>query len=334
MSKKIKYLPKLFTKEYISFIRGNDINNNSDAIDDNKKTINMRGGNDVDIRDAYYRTIVTDFNKDLVRHLYDDGDVKVQVVGPYMDVRAVIQVLTKYKPIKQTYPPIIGDNDTYRMIDDSKKIKYISLDDKSMLVKIGDKTYSGSGILIIIKNKTGTDNFIILFKSRFTNKYDDLGGKLHKKYANDEEALFKNAAEEAKTQSGNTFEIKTKSNVVIDIKNNIDGTYYRAYVYTLITDEKDIILRNYITNITSTTVIHHHKTTDVTLFNLKDFKTRLDTIYVEGISQGTYITYDKKEYVRVNGRCMKVIYELYNSGKIGSVPETEPKVTISDIINM
>jgi hypothetical protein len=276
--------------------------------------------------DGMYRVVDATKSDDLVQHHYKKNGIQVHITGSYNDVYTIVDILNKINPVKKTdFTTFFGNNhisstDNNLMSHDSDMtIQYKPRDDKHIIVTIDGKDFSGSGILLIGKNESGsdTDDYFILFKSAFTNKYDDLGGKIDKKFIS-RDALLQNAQKEAREESIDIFDINVPTDIFIDIKSSISNTYYRIYIYKLkvISDNIHELIEIYNEKLSDTDWDGregYNETNGISLFNCNKFKTRTMRRYdFDYLSNGVFLNYND-DYVNVNGRCMSAIRKLFNA---------------------
>lgn len=312
---KTKYLPRLFTKKNTpSFFKNTEQEETSN--ENNQNLIGMIGGEQSN--DLYYRIATNNSTTDLVKHRYKKNNIDVVIAGTYNDVTSILHVLNKTVPVKITKDFSYFNDKSSEVSTVSTNFEYIPVDDKHIHVKIDNKTYSGSGVLLIVKNKNNNKNYFALFKSTLTHKYDDLGGKIDRKFIDNEKVLSENSIKEALEESIELCDIKTETDKYVDIHSNINDTYYRVYLYKLEDTSNNInkLMEKYNDNmVLSRTKLlsdDYHETNDMQLFDTELFKYKLDKIYYDDIPKGTFLNY-KRDPVNVNGRVIKVIKTLFNT---------------------
>ena len=326
---KTKTLPRLFTKKNVpSFF----LHKKKDSF------TNMKGG-DFQSADGFYRVVNRDESNDLVQHRYKKNNIDVTITGLYEDVYSILHVLEQTQPVKKTDFTEFFGNNNYSVSDSvqnnlltpsndtDNNISYecTRRDDKHIYAKDTKtgKKYSGSGILLIVKNKDDIkhpDGYFVLFNSSSNNRYDDLGGKLDTQFVDNNNILLENAKKEAQEESIDLFNFNSNSDKFIDIKSNRDNTYYRVYIYKVEDTNKKIQTliekynNQYRTN--RNTKPDYYETDRLGLFDYNLFKRRLDSKYnIDNITYGVFQTHNL-DNVTVNGRCMKVIKELFKKPSV------------------
>jgi len=166
--------------------------------------------------------------------------IDVVLRGTYNDVMSCVSVLNTNPPMKRD----CANSKESEFVDlYGNPVDTIGSDKNHIIARIGDKTFSGSGILILLSNNSNTSLNFVLFRDVNRRHYTDLGGMIDKP-KNDikinEDYLFQNASKEADEESMHLFNIKTKSPHFVDIKSDKDNTYYRAFVYNIIMNDGDV----------------------------------------------------------------------------------------------
>lgn len=123
--------------------------------------------------------------------------------------------------------------------------------DEHVLLHINNKSYSGSGSVIIVIDDNN-ESYIVLFKSK-TGFYQETGGRLDRqlieRHINTSYVgLYENAKKKTYNESARLFELKTTSLIESDIITEHNNTLYKVYVYKCrvgnISDLKNIFNRN------------------------------------------------------------------------------------------
>lgn len=225
--------------------------------------------------------VVTGPQKYEYRYTNTNG-IDVVLRGTYNDVMSCVGVLNNNPPMKRDCATKESEFvDLY-----GNPINSVSRDNKHILARIGDKTFSGSGILILLSNKSNTSINFVLFRDVNRRHYSDLGGMIDKPKTDikiDEDYLFQNACKEADEESMHLFNIKVKSPHFVDIKSDKDDTYYRVFLYNIVMDDSDIAdiqklynaNNNIIKNSAITQPIENRETDDIAIF---DFNRSISSI--------------------------------------------------------
>lgn len=261
----------------------------------------------------------------------NQNGVDVVVRGTYNNVMSAVDVLNTYPP-KLRECDKTGDReyfDLYGPGSGTKKstanVPTVGIQDKGsyILVKMNNKTYSGSGSLIMVveNGQPLTSAKFVLFRDAKTGQYEDLGGKIDRPSSGvniDKDILFNNSKKESSEESMKLISLIKESPIFVDIESTSDNTYYRVYVYMFVMNNtsqlpalydsnKAQILVNFPGNYTSA-----DKETDrLGLFDYQTFIKKLGSYSVpkydvaEGIFQASSGSMEK-----VNGRVMKVIAQL------------------------
>jgi hypothetical protein len=282
--------------------------------------------------DGFYRKINNKETNNLVQYHYKKNNIDVYITGSYDNVYSLVFTLDNTTPIKQNnVTRYFGDSDEYSVSadnnlltpDDNNNIKYRRRDGNHIYLTMDNKEYSGSGILLCIRNKDEGPYYYILFKSSLTNNYDDLGGKINRRFTQNK-ALFENAKNVAKTNTNNMFSFNSIATKYIDIKSNIGNTYYRVYIYKLVDENNDInsLIHRYNERLTNDSKID-----GLSLFECKRFDGRIQDEYnYENISSGIFPNYDNKP-TKVNGRCIKVIRKIDNFDSLSDITINSGAIT-------
>jgi hypothetical protein len=275
---------------------------------------------------------------ELFQYFYNHNGIKATITGTKDDVLATLESLKQVPPQKPgpdgktKYSHIIHtDHKTIPVHYSADKLLITTYGSKGehAIVEKNNKKYSGSGILLIIKNKNPDSNFVVLFKSSLDYMYADLGGKLDSKItvSNDnlDDILFKNAVKEATEEGVMLFDVANSSSQYIDIMSNNDGTYYRCYTYVLEdVNKKDLIL-SYQKNMSSlmkkSDIPHDYFETDsVAFFKLNDIIRTLKDYEDTFIgTNNLVVASDTGLRCKINSRVLHVINNINKSNKLDSI---------------
>ena len=264
------------------------------------------------------------------RYVNQNG-VDVVVRGTYNNVMSTVDVLNTYPPVPRTNDKQSDDGyvDLYGPGSVSKKpnanVPTVGVQDRGsyILVTMNNKTYSGSGSLIMVV-ETGQPLIsakFVLFRDAKTRQYKDLGGNIDRPSQGvniDKDILFNNSKKESGEESMKLFSLTKESPSFVDIESTSDNTYYRVYVYifemtnishlaTHYDSNKTQILTNFAKNFTSA----DRETDNLGLFDYRTFMKKLGTLSVlnHNVAEGTFQT-TTGSMEKVGGRTMKVIAQL------------------------
>lgn len=319
---KTRVLPRLFTRENSP----NLFNNNTSNI--------MIGGQETFYRNPNKREV-----NDLIKYRWKQNDIDVVIVGEYDDVWSVVYKLNKNKPKKKKNVTVLfGENLTESTDADNNLMsdKYIHLDNdiQHIHIKKDGKKYSGSGILVIIKNKIDDKQYYILFRESGTSNYNDLGGKIDKTFMNDPNALFNNAVKEAREESMNLFTFSSSFNYnYTDIINPINNTYYRLYVYKLQDNNNNVkklqhIFHRRLQHQDAKLISRDHGYGETDMLDLFDIEQTESKYEPSILYQYKNIS---NQYKSICNRCINGIEKVYNSDMINSISYKDINIDIDGL---
>jgi hypothetical protein len=287
------------------------------------------------------------------RYVNKNG-IDIIMRGSYDDVMSTVDVLNTYPPLKRDGKDsarILRNIVTGKPFDTSvtlqPKVPDVGIQDKGdhMLVKMDNKTYSGSGTLIMVvqTGKPLTESKFVLFRASDTKLYQELGGRIDKPVGGvgnvDREILFNNAKKESEEESMVLFKLSNKSPIFVDIESQDNNTYYRVFLYVFSTDNlsqlplmyeanKAQILTNYSTNFNEA----YRESDKLDLFDYQTFINKLKTYSASGqnVSSGIFMAVNGAN-INVRGRTIKVISKFLNDGVFADVINKQTPITATII---
>lgn len=257
----------------------------------------------------------------IYEHRYLKSNIDVVIRGTYDDVMATVTVLNQYPP------KVIEDKDGNKIYDcyfSGNESKYnvpkigVQRYGKHIRVRIKDKIYSGSGIILFvcIKDKPITEGKFVLFKSTANEQYEGLGGKIDEQEVKDD-ILYENAKKETKEESMNLIDLNVKSKLYVDIESDDNKTYYRSFLYPIYIEDYNNISNMYNKNMIDVIDFKqnyndsYRETNKVDFFDYETFKNKLNYYDVDKYnkSNGVFQT-TNGDMVNVRGRTLKVINKM------------------------
>ena len=165
--------------------------------------------------------------------------VEVEITSDNIEsVHAVLNVLIKHPPTLKTnsgthlniQPVTSSAPSTIQPVKLSTRMGNITLD-------IDNKIYSGSGAVIIVID-SNNEPYVVLFKHKKSELYQELGGKLEKKIiekyiSKPYEGLYHNARGRVNYESLRVFELVNPSIDEVEIKSPNNHTLYKVYLYII-----------------------------------------------------------------------------------------------------
>ena len=305
---------------------------------------------------AQLNAIPTFTNDPLYDILYNDGipqyeflyvnsdGVEAIITGTYIELMYLIEILKSsmsgetdpHKLIKpytstSTYTsttPINIPLNTHTNVTPIDKGKIINL-------KVNDKIYSGSGIVIFALDSTASRDIanakLLMFRDSKTQEYSETGGKIDKPspdVPNDIDILFKNAVKETHEESMRLCTFHDKSQYFIDIQSPTDNTYYRVYVYVLKMLNKDIVMlpkwfdENKKWTLDNFPLKHedaYRETNAMRLFNYDNLEKLLKTYDPAKSVRTAQIQATASEFVTVRDRTLSVMHHLLRSNIVKKI---------------
>lgn len=269
----------------------------------------------------------------------NDSGIDVIVRGTYDDVMATIDILNTYKPTKNSTNTVhdasgrtrannvFSNMPTHNTMIKQTQVVGTKNNGKHLLVSINNKVYSGSGALIMcVEGGKTLDSvkFVLFRNSTGSGTYQDLGGKIDKPSAGtnvDEKILFTNAQKESKEESILLIDIKTKSNMFVDIESTTNNTYYRVYLYLVVVNNLSDLERMYeenklnmMSNYSGNFDESYRETDKIGFFDYTSFVKKMDNYsHITNVKHGVFTTVDGSN-VNVSGRTIKVISEFVSNG--------------------
>lgn len=285
----------------------------------------------------------------------NQNGVDVVVRGTYNNVMSAIDVLNTYPPLLRDCDKT-GDKEYFELYgpgsgpgngaSKSTNVPTVGVQDRGsyILVKMNNKTYSGSGSLIMVveNNQPLTSAKFVLFRDAKTGQYEDLGGKIDKPSSGvniDKDILFTNAKKESTEESMRLIELTKESPSFVDIESTSDNTYYRIYVYMFVMTNisqlpalydanKGQVIVNFPNNYTAA----DRETNRIGLFDYQTFIKKLGSYSVPryDVAEGTFqMTSGTME--KVNGRAMKAIAQLTTDNILNDMISNK-KLSVASII--
>jgi hypothetical protein len=240
--------------------------------------------------------------------------ISVLIRGSLDDVTAVVNALEANPPIKQGLTTTgIGCSTSAEQVGSHANVTFSPSGTK----------YSGSGSLIIVKNRQDGKQYFVLFKNKNTGKFNELGGRID--YAPNTSVpvniLFTNSIKESLEESALLFNLNTQSNDYVDIFSSENNTYYRVYLYVFSLDNADNLIKWYTTNkayIDANAYGDAYKeTNELQLFETNSFIADLNSIPAIA-TDGKFIAKNNTANL-VGVRTVKTIRAFNNSGKFNNL---------------
>lgn len=260
-------------------------------------------------------------NKSYQYNFINKNGVAINLSGKYEDIAIVKYVLENSNVPKITKEQgrklLEGNSHIEESIEKEQKkvdkLKVKKVDATHAHITFNDKTYSGSGSLIIFSDNGKL--YIPLFLSNDKNEiYNDLGGRINYEDSysdNIETILFKNNKREVFEESCKLFDIETDEKKYVEINSKKNDTLYRSYIHIIQLDEyhdlRKLYNSNFVEVMKEKNVPHSYRETkDIDLFELDTLVEYVRDNNVLNISEAILQTNTGRQ-VRVGGRVLNVV---------------------------
>lgn len=271
------------------------------------------------------------------RYVNNNG-IDVIIRGTYDDVMSSVDVLNTYPPLKRDctqtgkreYVPLFGPGSRPGPVN----VPFVGIKQigRHIHVSMDNKTYSGSGsiIMVVQKNRPFLEAKFVLFRDSKNKEYQETGGRIDHTASGtqiDKSILFNTAVKETEEESMKLFKLVHETDNFVDFTSNINNTSYRLYLYLIVLDDirqlphmydvnRGVIVTQYASNFNES----YRETDNLVLFDYVTFMEKLNSYGVQGnaISAGTFQTVDGS-LVKVRGRTLRGIAELRDAGVLDDV---------------